>query len=70
MRMRGNRCCTVFKYLKGCQVGNECFIWLQGIGPDLKRSRMSDCGVVILYGKLWAVTEEFSAEYFALGKLI
>lgn len=67
MRMIGNRCCTVFKYLKGCQVGNECFIWSQGIRPDLKRPRMSDCGVLILCGKLWGPTEEFGGDCFALG---
>lgn len=70
MRMRVNRCCTVFKYLKGCQVVNECFIWSQGIRLDLRRPRMSDCGVLVLYCKLWEAIEGFLSRMFCLGNLI
>ena len=59
MRMRENKCFTVFMHLRGCQVGNGCFIWSQGIGPDFRRPRVSGCGFLILYGKPLEATEEF-----------
>lgn len=43
---------TVLGYLKGCQVGNGCFICCQGIGLDLQGPRTQQCTVLISFRKL------------------